>query len=164
MEYEREDTLLVNRLNSGRLCAWDGVKDGSRVICVRYADYDKDKPQRWTTRKVGDDKGYPVMTIEISDGDTVFCIDADDAEINRGSKLRIREKDNSDRQKWYFRTDWITNEKLFNPVPYLNWGAGMSLRDSFDHHWDEVVLDRSFSATSQLFYLNSSHYHESIPE
>ncbi len=165
MDYAAETALLVNRLNSSRLAVYgSGLSDGSYVISVRYTSNDKN-PQRWTTHKVGEEGGTTVIRIEISDGDNTFCLDSgsDEPEVSPASQVRIKKPDGSDRQKWYVREDW-RGTKLLNFAPYLNWGAGLGLRDDFGHHsYDEAVLVRNFSATNQLWYWNHNDYKDIIP-
>ncbi|GGP68783.1 RICIN domain-containing protein [Saccharothrix coeruleofusca] len=163
MSYEHENALFVNRLNGGTLFVVNGVADGADVGCVRYSTWDKNRRHRWTVRKVAEENGRDVMTIEVADGGKVFCVDAGDAKISQGIPVKIRERDGSDRQKWYFAPDPITDGKLINIWSYSNWSAALTLH-TVDPEWDRVVLDRSFFSDSQLWYQDGSHYHDEIPD
>lgn len=165
MDYAAENALLVNRLNSSRLAVYgSSLRDGRYVISVRYTSNDNN-PQRWTTRKLGEEGGWTIVRIEISDSTNTFCldVDTDDPEVGPASQARIRKPDGSDRQKWCVRKEWM-DTGLLNFAPYLNRGAGLGLRDDFGHHsYDEAVLVRNFSATNQLWYWNQSDYQDIIP-
>jgi hypothetical protein len=164
-KFEAEAALLVNRLNGSRLAVnGSSLSDGASVISVRYTDLDK-YPQRWTTRKLGEEGGWTVLRIEISDADTTYCLDvgSDDPQVSVSSQAKIAKADGSDRQKWCVREDWRGAE-LLNFAPYLNTGAGLGLRDDFGHHYyDEAVLVRNFSSTNQLWYWNHNDYSDEIP-
>lgn len=164
---EAENALLVNRLNSSRLAVHgSSLSDGAYVISVRYTSHDKN-PQRWTTKKIGEESGgvgWTIVHIEISDGDKTYRLDAgsDEPEVDPGSQVRIAEPNGSDQQKWCVREDAWSN--ALNFAPYLNRGAGLGLRDHFGNHsHDEAVLVRNFSGNNQLWYWNGSSYHDIIP-
>lgn len=140
------------------------LSDGVYVISVRYTSNDKN-PQRWTTRTIGEEDGWTVLRIEISDGDKIYCLDAgsDDPEFSPASQVRIFESDGSDRQKWCVRGDGLGTDAI-NIAPYRNRSAGLGIRDDFGHHsYDEAVLVRNFSAVNQLWYWNGADYHDIIP-
>lgn len=170
MSYEADKALLVNRLNGSRLAVHaSALRDGAPVISVRYTSMDKN-PQRWTTRKVGEEGSWAVIHIEISDGSNTFRLDAgsNEPKVDPGSQAVIKKPDNSDRQKWCVREEWRSAEwrgvQLLNFAPYLNTGAGLGLRDDFGHHvYDEAVLVRNFSSTNQLWYWNHHDYEDIIP-
>lgn len=165
MDYEAENALLVNRLNGSRLAVnRSSLSDGAYVVSVRYTNYDN-YPQRWTTRKVGEDGGWTIIRIEISDPSGTYCLDvgSDDPEVDPRSQVRIKKPDASDRQKWRVREDW-RGDRLLNFAPYLNRGAGLGLRDDFGHRaYDEAVLVRNFSSNNQLWYWNHNDYSDIIP-
>lgn len=165
MDHNADNALLVNRLNGSRLAVYGrNLRDDAYVISVRYTSNDEN-PQRWTTRKVGEEGGWTVMRVEISDGDRTFCLDAgsDDPKVDPNSQARIKEPDGSDRQKWCFR-DELFGTGLINIAPYLNRSAGLSLKDHFGHHsYDEAVLVRNWSTTNQLWYWSHNLYEDIIP-
>ncbi|MBF6340346.1 hypothetical protein IU450_31295 [Nocardia abscessus] len=151
------------RLNGSRLTVYgDALIDGAIVVSVRYALHDH-RRQRWTTHEVGKKDGYTVVRIEISDDKDTYCLDAGNAQINSEVNLRIKKSNGSDQQKWCYRED-SRGPKIFNYMPYLNTSAALSLRGDFGNvQYDAVVLDRSFSAVSQLWYFNANDYLDEIP-
>ncbi|MFI0777117.1 hypothetical protein [Streptomyces sp. NPDC021212] len=166
MSYEGEKQLMVNRLN-GSLLTVQGGKcfDGARICSVRYATYDH-YPQRWTTRKIGEVGGWTVCHVEISEGGETFrlAVDSDEPKISLASQPLLKEPDDSDRQKWCFRSDWSGGgAHLMNVAPYLNRSAGLGLRDDFGLEWTEAALVRNFSTIEQLWYFNAGDYKDSIP-
>lgn len=163
--HEYKDTLIVNRLNGGRLTVKDGaLVDGGHIIVVRYSKWDKSHPQRWTVKKVGEENGWDIVAIEQSDdkGNT-FRVDvgSNDPEAGEGSFVRIKKADDSDRQKWWFGKDrgGTGMEKL---IPYVDSNLSMTVR-RFGEDWEYVVLEKFFSSVDRLWYFNDRDYKEEIP-
>lgn len=94
MAHEYEDSLVLHRLNGGRLSVRDGsLVDGKHIIVTRYSAYDKTYPQRWNTVKVGEDEyGNDIIRIEQSNQNGTFRVDvgSDDPEADASRSCSSR--------------------------------------------------------------------------
>jgi hypothetical protein len=160
-----KDALIVNRLNSGRLSVLDGaLVDGAQIIWVRHSEWEKNRPQRWTINKVGQEGGYHIAHIERSDnhgGTLRMALDADKPQVD-SSRVKLKTPNDSDLQKWMFRADYGAESILHELVPYVDNALAMTVQ-GFEGNWGHIILSRMFSSADRLWYFDDASYKKTIP-
>ena len=141
------------------------LSDGSPITVARWSTYDTSHPQRWTTRKVGQDEhGSDLIVIEQSDGNGTFRVDVgDNPKAAENHNVLLKKADNSERQKWRVWRDYAGGEsKLVKLVPYVDATLSVTLQNHTGQ-WDYVVLSRDISSVDRLWYFNDLAHKEIIP-